>query len=121
MTPPRAEIDLLRQGNESDLSRIKVSLLKQLVLQNKPNGQFHLEFDAEVIRGFMRDLPIRKVPGIGRVTERLLDSIGIKVNDKSHYFCPFKLAQTVQGMRGRVRASCRASSHGQGVWHAVVI
>jgi DNA polymerase kappa len=30
----------------------------------------------------MRDLPIRKIPGIGRVTERLLDSIGIKVSDK---------------------------------------
>lgn len=46
--------------------------------KNKPNGQFHLEFDADVIRGFMRDLPIRKIPGIGRVTERTLDSVGIK-------------------------------------------
>ena len=27
----------------------------------------------------MRDLPIRKIPGIGRVSERLLDSIGVKV------------------------------------------
>ena len=27
----------------------------------------------------MRDLPIRKIPGIGRVNERLLDSIGVKV------------------------------------------
>ena len=27
----------------------------------------------------MDDLPIRKVPGIGRVNERLLDAIGIKV------------------------------------------
>ncbi len=28
----------------------------------------------------MRDLPIRKIPGVGRVNERLLDSIGIKVS-----------------------------------------
>lgn len=27
----------------------------------------------------MRDLSIRKIPGIGRVNERLLDAIGIKV------------------------------------------
>jgi len=27
----------------------------------------------------MRDLPIRKIPGIGRVSERLLDSIGVTV------------------------------------------
>ncbi|KAF9653959.1 DNA/RNA polymerase [Thelephora ganbajun] len=46
--------------------------------KNKPNGQFHLEFDPEVIRGFMRELPIRKIPGIGRVTERLLDAIRVK-------------------------------------------
>lgn len=28
----------------------------------------------------MRDLSIRKVPGVGRVNERLLESIGIKVS-----------------------------------------
>jgi hypothetical protein len=27
----------------------------------------------------MQDLPIRKIPGIGRVNERLLVSIGVKV------------------------------------------
>lgn len=48
-------------------------------LQNKPNGQFHLPFDRKRIVAFMHDLPIRKVPGIGRVNERLLESIGIKV------------------------------------------
>ena len=44
----------------------------------------------------MRDLPIRKIAGIGRVSERLLDSIGVKVRCASHYrrfvvrsFCPF--------------------------------
>ena len=33
----------------------------------------------------MRDLPIRKIPGIGRVNERLLDSIGVKVVRRFHY------------------------------------
>ncbi|KAF5351766.1 hypothetical protein D9756_007614 [Leucocoprinus leucothites] len=46
--------------------------------RNKPNGQFHLPFDRESIVSFMHDLSIRKVPGIGRVNERLLESIGIK-------------------------------------------
>ncbi|KAF8813855.1 DNA/RNA polymerase [Phlegmacium glaucopus] len=46
--------------------------------KNKPNGQFQLDFDSKVIKEFMRDLSIRKVPGIGRVNERLLEAIGIK-------------------------------------------
>ncbi|KAF8639506.1 hypothetical protein AX17_001411 [Amanita inopinata Kibby_2008] len=46
--------------------------------KNKPNGQFRLPFDSKIITDFMRDLPMRKVPGVGRVNERLLDSIGIK-------------------------------------------
>lgn len=46
--------------------------------KNKPNGQFHLPFDRDAILSFMHDLSIRKIPGIGRVNERLLESIGIK-------------------------------------------
>ncbi|KAF9227351.1 DNA/RNA polymerase [Gyrodon lividus] len=46
--------------------------------KNKPNGQFHLPFDRDSIKEFMHDLSIRKVPGVGRVHERLLDGIGIK-------------------------------------------
>ncbi|KAK0455046.1 DNA/RNA polymerase [Armillaria borealis] len=46
--------------------------------KNKPNGQFHLPFDSQEIITFMHDLSIRKVPGIGRVNERLLESVGIK-------------------------------------------
>lgn len=46
--------------------------------KNKPNGQFHLPFDSQEIIAFMHDLSIRKVPGIGRVNERLLESVGIK-------------------------------------------
>ncbi len=56
-----------------------MTALTHIFNQNKPNGQFKLEFEPEVIKAFMHDLSIRKVPGVGRVHERLLDSIGIKV------------------------------------------
>ncbi|KAF9263393.1 DNA/RNA polymerase [Marasmius fiardii PR-910] len=46
--------------------------------KNKPNGQFYLPFESKAITEFMKDLSIRKIPGIGRVAERLLESIGIQ-------------------------------------------
>ncbi|UKZ75857.1 hypothetical protein TrVFT333_003552 [Trichoderma virens FT-333] len=45
---------------------------------NKPNGQYVLPKDRNSIMAFMRDLPTRKVNGIGRVLERELLEIGIK-------------------------------------------
>jgi DNA polymerase kappa len=38
-----------------------------------------LDFDSKAIKAFMNELSIRKVPGIGRVGERLLESMGVKV------------------------------------------
>ncbi|KAK3057968.1 hypothetical protein LTR09_001045 [Extremus antarcticus] len=46
--------------------------------KNKPNGQFKIPADRATILAFMRDLPTRKVNGVGRVFERELDAIGIK-------------------------------------------
>ncbi|KAI9743616.1 MAG: hypothetical protein M1818_002932 [Claussenomyces sp. TS43310] len=46
--------------------------------QNKPNGQFYLSKDRASIMAFMRNLPTRKVNGIGRVFERELDAIGVR-------------------------------------------
>ena len=46
--------------------------------KNKPDGQFRLPSDRASILAFMRDLPTRKVNGVGRVFERELDAIGIK-------------------------------------------
>lgn len=49
---------------------------------NKPNGQYVVEPTAADAIRFMGQLPIRKVPGIGRVTERWLNGIGVeKVED----------------------------------------
>lgn len=45
---------------------------------NKPNGQFRLANNRNVIIAFMRDLPTRKVNGVGRVFERELDAVGVK-------------------------------------------
>jgi DNA polymerase kappa len=57
--------------------------------KNKPNGQYRLPSDRATIMGFMRDLPTRKVNGVGRVLERELDAIGIKtcgdIGPQRHY------------------------------------
>ncbi|KAK9777392.1 putative DNA polymerase kappa [Seiridium cardinale] len=45
---------------------------------NKPNGQFLLPNERRTIMAFMRDLPCRKVNGIGRVLERELAEVGVK-------------------------------------------
>lgn len=44
---------------------------------NKPNGQYVLPSERAAIMEFMRDLPSRKVNGIGRVFERELAAVGI--------------------------------------------
>ncbi|OCF41902.1 DNA polymerase kappa subunit [Kwoniella heveanensis CBS 569] len=46
--------------------------------KNKPNGQYEMEFDRGVVTKFMRDLPVRKIPGFGRVTERCLEGLGVE-------------------------------------------
>lgn len=45
---------------------------------NKPNGQYLLPRERGAIVTFMRDLPCRKVNGIGRVLERELAEVGVK-------------------------------------------
>ncbi|KAL2864355.1 Y-family DNA polymerase [Aspergillus lucknowensis] len=46
--------------------------------RNKPNGQFCVPNTRDAIMEFMRELPMRKVNGVGRVFERELDAIGVK-------------------------------------------
>ena len=43
---------------------------------NKPDGQFELK--VEDIPEFMRDLPVRKIWGIGEKSERKLEELGVK-------------------------------------------
>ncbi|XP_065664341.1 DNA polymerase kappa [Hydra vulgaris] len=44
---------------------------------NKPNGQFYLKSDYQIISNFVQALPIRKIAGIGHVTEQILKSFNI--------------------------------------------
>ncbi|GAA55127.1 DNA polymerase kappa subunit [Clonorchis sinensis] len=44
----------------------------------KPSGQFEVARTSEAVTEFMRQLPVRKVPGIGHVTERRLEAFGIR-------------------------------------------
>ncbi|CAL8069002.1 unnamed protein product [Calicophoron daubneyi] len=43
----------------------------------KPCGQFEIERSQEAVDNFIYDLPVRKVPGIGHVTERRLEAFGV--------------------------------------------
>ncbi|CAG8494071.1 980_t:CDS:2 [Gigaspora margarita] len=45
---------------------------------NKPNGQYRLQNNVDDIMNFVRPLSVRKIPGIGRVTERILNEMDIK-------------------------------------------
>ena len=55
-----------------------VMLAKICSDRNKPNGQFLLEPDRDVVLKFVRSLPIRKISGIGRVSEQMLKALGIE-------------------------------------------
>jgi DNA polymerase-4 len=43
---------------------------------NKPNGQFAVK--PEQVTDFMKDLPVRKIWGIGEKSERKLEELGVK-------------------------------------------
>ncbi|CAD6192766.1 unnamed protein product [Caenorhabditis auriculariae] len=79
---------------------------------NKPNGQFELPNDRQEILHFLKDLPIRKVSGIGRVSEAHLQACGIStVGDMLEKRAIFPLVfsllsqesflRTALGLRGR--------------------
>jgi DNA polymerase kappa len=44
---------------------------------NKPNGQTYLNPNYEEVIKFVKDLSVRKIPGIGRMTELVLASLDI--------------------------------------------
>ncbi|XP_031216196.1 DNA polymerase kappa isoform X2 [Mastomys coucha] len=45
--------------------------------KNKPNGQYQILPSRSAVMDFIKDLPIRKVSGIGKVTEKMLMALGI--------------------------------------------
>lgn len=44
---------------------------------NKPNGQYFVSPSHDAIATFLHPLPTRKVPGVGRVTDKILHAFGI--------------------------------------------
>jgi DNA polymerase kappa len=44
---------------------------------NKPDGQYCLQPSRDAVMSFVATLPVRKVPGIGRVTEQTLSALGV--------------------------------------------
>ncbi|XP_059347990.1 DNA polymerase kappa isoform X1 [Ammospiza nelsoni] len=52
-------------------------LAKMCSDRNKPNGQYRISSERQAVLDFLKDLPIRKVPGIGKVTEKMLKALGI--------------------------------------------
>ncbi|XP_039660232.1 DNA polymerase kappa [Perca fluviatilis] len=45
--------------------------------KNKPNGQYRLPSTREAVMDFVQKLPVRKVSGIGKVSEKMLNALGI--------------------------------------------
>jgi DNA polymerase kappa len=74
------------RGEVEEITKITISagiaanakLAKICSNKNKPNGQYRIPSERTAIMEFMRDLPCRKVNGVGRVFERELEEVGIK-------------------------------------------
>ncbi|XP_075397293.1 DNA polymerase kappa [Tenrec ecaudatus] len=45
--------------------------------KNKPNGQYQILPNRQAVMDFIKDLPIRKISGIGKVTEKMLKALGV--------------------------------------------
>ena len=58
---------------------------------NKPNGQF--EVKPEDVAQFMKDLPVRKIWGIGEKSERKLQELGVKTCGELQRFSRAELAE----------------------------
>eukprot|EP01135_Chromosphaera_perkinsii_P010373 Nk52_evm45s2118 gene=Nk52_evmTU45s2118 len=55
---------------------------------NKPNGQFRIANTRSAVMEFIQKLSVRKIPGVGRVSEKMLKALGIEtckdLFDKRH-------------------------------------
>ncbi|XP_035826622.1 DNA polymerase kappa isoform X2 [Aplysia californica] len=52
--------------------------------RNKPNGQFRIQPSREEVTNFVESLPIRKISGVGKVTEKLLGALGVSICSDLH-------------------------------------
>lgn len=76
---------------------------------NKPNGQ--CEVAPEDVDDFMADLPVRKLWGIGAVTEQKLDSLGIHTCAEMQRFTRTELAEHFGKFGLELYEQCRGIDH----------
>ena len=46
--------------------------------KNKPDGLYVVPQNVEEVSRFIAEMPVRKIPGIGTVTEQILDGLDFK-------------------------------------------
>ena len=70
---------------------------------NKPNGQCVVPSDRKAILSFLDELPVRKIPGIGAVTQGSLKEVDIElckdVRDERKMFMLFQLFSHQMALR----------------------
>ena len=76
---------------------------------NKPNGQF--EVAPEEVADFMRELPVRKLWGIGAVTEQKLESLGAKTCADLQRFSRAELVEQFGKFGLELYDQCRGIDH----------
>uniref|UniRef100_A0A8C6G8A2 DNA polymerase kappa n=1 Tax=Mus spicilegus TaxID=10103 RepID=A0A8C6G8A2_MUSSI len=68
----------IKMGNYLKLGIAPNTMLAKVCSdKNKPNGQYQILPSRSAVMDFIKDLPIRKVSGIGKVTEKMLMALGI--------------------------------------------
>jgi DNA polymerase-4 len=76
---------------------------------NKPNGQF--EVTPEQVPGFMQNLPVRKIWGIGEKTERKLEELGVKICSELQRFSRPELVDLFGKFGVELYDLCRGIDH----------
>jgi DNA polymerase-4 len=76
---------------------------------NKPNGQF--EVMPEELPGFMQQLPVRKIWGIGEKAERKLEGLGVKTCGELQHFNRPKLVDLFGKFGLELYDLCRGIDH----------
>jgi DNA polymerase IV len=76
---------------------------------NKPNGQF--EVKPEDVADFMRELPVRKIWGIGEKSERKLEELGVKICGELQRFSRPELVDLFGKFGSELYDLCRGIDH----------
>lgn len=84
---------------------------------NKPDGQTYLTPTPSSVADFMNEMPVRKIPGIGKINEQLLSGLGItKCPDIINKIIDINVNFTVNATDFLMRAAvgCSKNTHDDG-------